>query len=81
MMNATKLAGEFEFIGTTISGSSVTRGLLLEFQKLYVKDAGDPEVGSADEILTANVVFDVLRDCSASGYACRATITNGVATI
>lgn len=78
MIAATKLAGELEFLGPTISGSVARQGLLVEFQKLYVKDAGDPEVSGPDGILTANVVFDVLRDESATGYAVRATVTNNI---
>lgn len=78
MIAATKLAAELEFLGPTISGSVARQGLLLEFQKLYVKDAGDPEVSGPDGILTSQVTFDVLRDESASGYAVRATVTNNI---
>lgn len=79
MISATKLAGELEFLGPTISGSVARQGLLLEFQKLYIKDAGDPEISGPDGILTSVVTFDVLRDESASGYAVRATVTNNIA--
>lgn len=78
MISATKLAAELEFLGPTISGSVARQGLLLEFQKLYIKDAGDPEVSGPDGILTSQVTFDVLRDESASGYAVRATVTNNI---
>lgn len=79
MINATKLAAEFEFQGTTLTTSSIRRGLKLQFQKVYVKDAGDPEISGPDDVLVANVVFNVLRDESASGYAVRALLTNAVA--
>ena len=81
MIAATKLAGELEFLGPTISGSVARQGLLIEFQKLYVKDAGDPEISGPDGVLTSQVTFDVLRDESASGYAVRATITNNISSI
>lgn len=79
MINATKLAAEFEFLGTTLTTSSIRRGLKLQFQKLYVKEAGDPEITGPDESLVSNVVFNVLRDESASGYAVRALLTNSIA--
>lgn len=78
MIAGTKLAAEFEFLGTTLTTSVIRRGLKLQFQKVYVKDAGDPEVGP-DGVLTSNVVFNVLRDESASGYAVRALLTNAIA--
>lgn len=81
MIAATKLAGEIECLGPTISGSVARQGLLIEFQKLYVKDAGDPEISGPDGILTSKVTFDVLRDESASGYAVRATVTNNMTSI
>ena len=79
MIAATKLAGELEFLGPTISGSVARQGLLIEFQKLYIKDAGEPEISGPDGLLTSQVTFDVLRDESASGYAVRATVTNNIA--
>lgn len=81
MMSATKLAGELEFLGPTISGSVARQGLKIQFQKLYIKDAGDPEISGPDGILTSQVVFDVLRDESATGYAVRALVTNNIASI
>lgn len=79
MINATKLAAEFEFQGTTLTTSSIKRGLKLQFQKIYVKDAGDPEISGPDGVLQSTVVFNVLRDESATGYAVRALLTNNVA--
>lgn len=79
MINATKLAAEFEFLGTTYTSSAVRRGLKLQFQKVYVKDAGDPEISGPDDFLVSTVVFNVLRDESASGYAVRALLTSNIA--
>lgn len=77
MINATKLAAEFEFQGTTLTTSIIKRGLKMQMQKVYVKEAGDPEIGH-DGVLTSNVVFNVLRDESATGYAVRALLTNSI---
>lgn len=79
MIAATKLAAEFEFQGTTMTTSVIRRGLKLQFQKVYIKDAGDPEVSGPDDVLMSTVVFNVLRDESATGYAVRAQLTNAVA--
>lgn len=76
MINATELAAELEFLGSTMTTSVIKRGLKLQFQKIMVKDAGDPEIGGPDEILTSTVEFDVLRDESATGYAVQALLTN-----
>lgn len=76
MMAATELAGEFFFQGSTLTGSNQRSSLKVRFQKLTVKDAGDPEVSGPDGVLTSNVTFNVLRDESASGYAVQAELTN-----
>lgn len=76
MLAATELAAEFDFQGSTLGTSVIRRGLKLKFQKLTVKDAGDPEIGGPDEVLMATVTFNVLRDESASGYAVQAELTN-----
>jgi hypothetical protein len=82
MIAGTELAAEIVYQqATTLSGSALNKGLTLEFQKLYIKDAGDPEISGPDGILTSNVTFDVLRDESASGYAMRATLINEIANI
>lgn len=80
MINATEFAAEFEFLGTTMTTSIIQRGLKVQFQKLTVKDAGDPEIGGPDDVLVSTVVFNVLRDESATGYAVRALLTNNVAS-
>ena len=79
MINATKLAGEFEFLGSTMSTSVIRKGIKVQFQKLYIKEAGDPEISGPDDVLMSTVVFNVLRDESASGYAVRALLTNSIA--
>lgn len=82
MLNATQLYAELEFLGPTMSGSAVRQGLKFQFQKLIVTDAGDPEIGGPDEILTSEIVFHVLRDdSSATGYACRALLTNNISSL
>jgi hypothetical protein len=77
MLNGTRMAAVLEFQGSTLTGSVVKRAVKFEFPKLYVSDAGDPEIGGPDEVLQANIVFSVLReDNTTSGYAMRATVTN-----
>lgn len=76
MMAATELAGEFQFQGSTLAGSAIRSGLKMRFQKLTVKDAGDPEVSGPDGMLMSTISFNVLRDESASGYAVLAELTN-----
>lgn len=78
MLNGTQLSAEFEFLGATLTGSSVRQGIKLVFPKVFIKDAGDPEIGGPEEILASEIAFDVLRDASsASGYAVKAIVTNG----
>ena len=44
---------------------------------IYIADAGDPEVGGPDEILTAEVTTIVMRDVSsATGYAAKISVNN-----
>lgn len=79
MIAGTELSAEFDFLGTTISGSLAQKALRMQFQKLTVKDAGDPEIGGPDETLISTVTFNVLRDESAAGYAVKAILTNAIA--
>lgn len=77
MMAGTEFAAELEFLGSTLSGSSLKRMLKFQFPRLTIAEAGDPEIGGPDEILTSQVTFNVLRDVSsASGYAMRAIVRN-----
>jgi len=81
MRNSTQLSGQLEFLGDTMAGSTVREGLTVNLPKLFISDAGDPEVGGPDEILTSDVVFHVLRDTSsATGYAVKALLTNNIAS-
>lgn len=79
MLSETKLAAEIEFLGPTIPGSSLQERLKVEFPRIYISEAGDPEIGGPDEVLTSEVVCHVLRDdSSAGGYAIRAQVRNNV---
>lgn len=80
MMAGTRFAAEFEFQGDTLSGSKLREGIKLTFPNVRVTDAGDPEVGGSGELLTSNVVFAVLRDPTASGYAVKAYVTNATSS-
>ena len=80
MINGTQLAAELEFLGTTLSTSIIRRGLKFQMPKLYIDDAGDPEIGGPDEILSSEITCSILKDISStSGYAIRALVTNSVA--
>lgn len=80
MINGTRLAGEFEFLGDTLTGSKFPEGLKVTMPNLRVIDAGDPEVGGAGDILVSTVKFAVLRDPTTSGYAVKAFVTNAATT-
>lgn len=76
MMAATRLAAEFEFLGDTMTGSQVREGMKVTMPYVVISDAGDPEVGGPNDVLTSEVTFAVLRDPTSTGYACRALVTN-----
>ena len=76
MMASTRLAAQMEFLGDTMTGSQVREAVRLTFPNLRILDAGDPEIGGPNEVLTSEVTFAVLRDPTAAGYAVRALITN-----
>lgn len=77
MLNNTDLAVQLNFEGSTLAGSVIKRGMKFNFPKVKVMDAGDPEIGGPDEVLTSEVVFMVYRDdASAGGYAVQAEVTN-----
>ena len=77
MISGTKFAGEFEFLGDTMTGSKHREGIKITMANLRVMDAGDPEIGGPGEPLKSNVTFAVLRDgTSATGYAVKAFVTN-----
>jgi len=81
MIAGTEYAAEFEFLGSTYSGSNLARGLAIEFQKVKIKSVGDPELGGPDEVIQTTISFDVLRDESSTGYACKAILKNQMASI
>lgn len=70
----TEYAAQLEFLGATYTGSVARRRITVDFQKVMVKDAGDPEISGPDGVITSQVTFAVLRDESASGYAVRCTV-------
>lgn len=77
MINATQLAAQLEFLGPTLTGSAIRQGLKLNYSKIYVLEAGDPEVSGPDETLMSDVEFQVLRDdSSVGGYAVQGYLTN-----
>lgn len=77
MLAATELAAEIAFEGLTLPGSAVREGIKFQYPKVVVVDSGDPEIGGPDEMLMSEVSFLVLRDdSSATGYACKAFVTN-----
>jgi hypothetical protein len=77
MMNGTQLSAQLEFLGSTITGSAIRQGLKINIPRIYVEDAGDPEIGGPDEVLMSEVTFQVLRDVSsATGYAVQLVVTN-----
>lgn len=77
MIANTEFAAEVEFKGPTLPSSAIQQGIKFQWPKVTISDAGDPEVGGPDEMLTAEITFNVLRDDSSStGYAVRALVTN-----
>lgn len=81
MLAATQFSVELEFLGPTLSGSVLREMLKFQMPKVFIMDAGDPEIGGPDEILSSEVTFQVLRDVtSATGYALRAIVRNATAS-
>jgi hypothetical protein len=82
MMSETQMAAQVEFLQpNTSTGSKFQQGIKFDFPRVYISDAGDPEIGGPDEIIKADVTFLVLQDdSSATGYACKATVRNAVST-
>jgi hypothetical protein len=77
MLNETQLSAQLSFEGPTITGSSLRQRILLNMPRIYIQDAGDPEIGGPDEIIKAEVTALVLRDDSTStGYAVQAKVRN-----
>lgn len=80
MMAGTRLCGEFEFLGPTLTGSSLRESIKMRLPWVQVTDAGDPEIGSPGDPLVSEVSFAVLRDPTTGGYAVQAVVRNGVSS-
>lgn len=77
MVAQTQFACQLEFLGDTYTGSKLRQRLTFDMPKVYIEDAGDPEISGPDNILTSDVVFRVLRDeSSVTGYALKTTVLN-----
>lgn len=77
MIANSEFAAEVEFQGPTLPGSAIRQGIKFQYPKVVISDAGDPEISGPDEMLMSDITFHVLRDdSSATGYACRALVTN-----
>lgn len=80
MLNETQLAAQLSFLGATYTGSKIQREIAIDMPKIYISDAGDPEIGGPDEILKADITCVVLRDLTASGYAAKMRVKNKTAS-
>jgi len=79
MLANTSFAIVLEFLAPTMPSSAIREGLKILYPVVKIADAGDPEIGGPDEMLTANLTFHVMRDDgSATGYAMRAEVTNQI---
>lgn len=76
MLNETQLAAQLAFQGATYSGSTIRREIAIDMPRIFISDAGDPEIGGPDEILKAEVTAVVLRDQTTGGYAARMRVRN-----
>ena len=76
MMAGTRLAAEFFCDGVTMTGSKLKSSIKLTMPYVVITDAGDPEIGGPNEVLTSEVTFAVLRDPTTSGYAVKAVVIN-----
>jgi hypothetical protein len=80
MMAGTRFSAEFMFEGSTMSGSKLRESIKMTMPFVLISDAGDPEIGGPNEPLTSEVMFAVLRDPTASGYAVKATVVNATSS-
>lgn len=77
MLNGGQMSAQLVFEGATIAGSKLKQLVQIDLPRVYIKDAGDPEIGGPDEILTSEIKFDVLQDdSSAGGYMIKTTVRN-----
>lgn len=80
MRAGTRMSGQFEFLGDTMTGSVAREGIKLSMPYLLVIDSGDPEIGGPNDVLSSEVTFAVLRDPTSSGYAVKAEVTNATSS-
>ena len=80
MLNETELSAQLMFEGPTLSGSVLKQFIRIGLPRVYIKDAGDPEIGGPDEILQASVSFLVMQQETASGYAAKMITRNKTAS-
>ncbi len=81
MMAQTQLSAQLEFLGATIAGSKFPQMIRFNLPKVFIKNAGDPDVGGPDQVLKSAVEFEVLRDTTTTtGYAIQAVVRNKTAT-
>jgi hypothetical protein len=77
MLNETQLAAQLAFEGPTLSGSSLKQKIVINMPRIFIQDAGDPEIGGPDEVIKADISCVVLRDDSTStGYAVQMQVVN-----
>lgn len=80
MLANTVFASRLVFEGPTLGTSIIKESLQIDMPILRISNAGDPEIGGPDEMLTSQVEFHVMRDdSSVTGYAMQATVTNDTA--
>ncbi len=77
MLNETQYSAQLAFQGPTLTGSALRQQVLINMPRIYINDAGDPEVGGPDDILKSDITASVLRDDTTStGYAVQAKVIN-----
>jgi hypothetical protein len=77
MLNETQFSAQIACEGPTLTGSNLRQRVLFNMPRIYINDAGDPEIGGPDEIIVSEVSALVLRDDSTStGYAVQAVARN-----
>ena len=81
MLNETQYSAQLAFQGPTLTGSNLRQQIKIDMPRIFISDAGDPEIGGPDEIIKAEVTALVLRDdTSATGYAVQAKVINKTAS-
>ena len=77
MLNETQLSAQIACAGPTLSSSALRQQVLINMPRIFINDAGDPEVGGPDEILKSEITASILRDDSTStGFAIQAKVIN-----